>query len=119
MTYAVNIRGALWTVNHERAKGRWDHRRRTDTMRALARAAAEEAKIPALLHARITAQPYQRRGVLADTGNHYPAVKAAIDGLVDAGLLEDDSPRHVHYLALLPPQRGENGLLLLIEGEPR
>lgn len=30
-----------------------------------------------------------------DTGNLYPSYKAALDGLVDSGVLEDDNDKHV------------------------
>jgi hypothetical protein len=40
-----------------------------------------------------------------DTGNCYPAVKAAIDALVDIGFLADDGPEHVLSITLLAPPR--------------
>jgi len=42
-------------------------------------------------------------------------VKAAIDGLVDARVLEDDNDRHVIALTFLPVEIGQqNGLRLTI-----
>ena len=29
---------------------------------------------------------------MADTGGHFPIAKACIDGLIDAGVIEDDGP---------------------------
>lgn len=52
----------------------------------------------------IVATPVQK-GRLPDAGNCYPSVKAAIDGLVDAGLLPDDSPPYVHAVTLRAPRR--------------
>jgi len=40
-----------------------------------------------------------------------PAVKATIDGLVDGGLIPDDTPDHLVALTFLPPDVcGRNGL---------
>lgn len=44
-----------------------------------------------------------------------PEAKAAIDGLVDAGVLADDNGRHLLAVAFLPPEvTGCNGLRLTI-----
>ena len=42
---------------------------------------------------------------VADTGACFPAVKAAIDGLVDAGILPDDTPDHVLSILFRAPRR--------------
>lgn len=59
---------------------------------------------------------------LADTGNAYGSVKAAIDGLVDAGVLPGDGPNVVMRLCMdapRPPLRGEaESLTLTLIGEP-
>lgn len=80
------------------------HYKRAKVTAAL-RAAAMEAvtEQPHLMAALAAAKPgplYQRIHVLgivhpgsrrrADPGNWYPSFKAAIDGIVDAGLIEDD-----------------------------
>jgi hypothetical protein len=44
-----------------------------------------------------------------------PHVKAAIDGLVDGGLIEDDDATHLHSITFRPPCIcGEDGLRLVI-----
>lgn len=43
------------------------------------------------------------RKPLADTGNAYGAVKAAIDGLVDVGVLPDDGPNVISRLCMDAP----------------
>lgn len=50
---------------------------------------------PAMDHARIfgIVHPATRRKV--DPANLYPSFKAAVDGLIDAGVLADDDARHV------------------------
>lgn len=42
-----------------------------------------------------------------DVGGCFPAVKAAIDGLVDRGVLEDDDPYFVKALTFYPAEVGE------------
>jgi hypothetical protein len=66
--------------------------------RAKAAWAAKAANLPAVEgHVRITAfvQRNHARGGRWDPANWYLTAKAAIDGLVDAGVLLDDSTRHV------------------------
>jgi hypothetical protein len=54
------------------------------------------------------------RGKLPDIGACYPAVKAAVDGLVDAGVLADDDGRHVRSLVFYPPEWGEEDEVRLV-----
>jgi crossover junction endodeoxyribonuclease RusA len=51
----------------------------------------------------ITVEIAQKR--LMDAGNAYPTIKAAIDGLVDARVIPDDTPKHVAQITLLAPVR--------------
>lgn len=53
------------------------------------------AKIPSLHRIRVDGiyEPPDRRK--RDAGNYYPTYKAAIDGLVDAGVVPDDDSKHV------------------------
>lgn len=59
---------------------------------------------------------------LADTGNAYGSVKAAIDGLVDAGILPGDGPTVIMRLCMNAPQpcrKGEREFLTVtLKGEP-
>lgn len=67
------------------------------TIRQTAWAMARHAKLPALQHAHIyyVIHP-DLKGRRRDPGNWSPSAKAAIDGLVDAGILPDDN--HTHLL---------------------
>lgn len=111
---------ALWTVNAERSRSMWEHRRSTAYVRDL----WEITALPISRQHRfstvhVSARPYQRRRPLADTGNHYPAVKAAIDGLVDAGVLPGDTPDVVLSITMHAPQVGtEVALALTLTGVP-
>lgn len=102
-----------WTLNLI-APAKWlnendRHKRRPDRIiacwRSLAAAIATHEKVPKLKACTIEATlrwPDNRR---RDSGNFFPTVKAAVDGIVDAGVLDDDSDRHVHRLSI---ERGSN-----------
>lgn len=79
---------------------------------------AKKEKIPRMKWINVTAQPFQARGRLADTAACNPSVKAAIDGLVDAGIVPDDTGEYVRKITFLPVQRGADQLTLIIQGEP-
>ena len=95
----------LWTVNAER-RMHWGKRAGlVRPMREAARVEALKAQIPRLQRLGVTATPRQARGRLADVAGPYPAVKAAVDGLVDAGILPDDSPEFLASLVQTAPVR--------------
>jgi Holliday junction resolvase RusA-like endonuclease len=105
-----------WTANAER---RWHHYKRAQVVRdARARWAwhALAARVPRLDRVEIDVRPHSKdRRWKPDVAACYPAVKAAIDGLVDARVLEDDDDRHVVALRFLPVVIGErNGLEIVV-----
>jgi hypothetical protein len=53
--------------------------------------------------------PFQAKGRLADAGAHFPSAKAVLDGIVDAGILEDDDGRYVLELRMIAPIRQAKG----------
>jgi hypothetical protein len=57
--------------------------------------------------------------VLQDVAACNPAVKAAIDGLVDAGIVPDDSPAYLRSVEFLAPMKGRDALTLYVYGEPK
>jgi len=100
----------LWTLNSERRLNHFRRAELTATVRSLA--AAEALRIrtgvgaikpPVGIEVGVTAG---RRGPLADAGAYVGVAKAAIDGLVDAGMLPDDGPRYVRWVRLWAPARG-------------
>ncbi len=108
----------LWVMNSER-RGHWTSRStQTDTWRQAAAVEGRKAvgrvqfTDPVYIHV----QPYQRKGILADAAAHYPPAKAAIDGLVDAQILKDDSPEFVHQIIFHAPEQtdGAEGLKISI-----
>lgn len=75
---------------------------------------AREQKIPRLARCRVVAQPWQKRGPLADHGNHYPTIKAAIDGLVDAHVVPNDTPDLVELVIRAPQKWSHTGLSVVV-----
>jgi hypothetical protein len=74
----------------------WTTRRRvTSELRHAAQLLAAKAKIPSLGRIHITGilRPHDRRR--RDPANWYPSFKACVDGLVDAGVIEDDDHTRV------------------------
>lgn len=57
--------------------------------------AASQAKLPTLSRAHINAVLHFRDNNRRDAHNWYPTLKALVDGLVDHGLLADDSTRYL------------------------
>jgi crossover junction endodeoxyribonuclease RusA len=80
---------------------------------------AKSARMPRNLDGiLVTAHPIVRRGTtLPDVGACFPTVKAAIDGLVDIGVIPDDKPDHLRGLVFVAPTRGDHDALVLIVAE--
>jgi hypothetical protein len=74
------------------------------------------------LHGPYTVDVYHRRITDAgapDVGSTFVAAKAALDGLVDAGLLAGDGPKLQQRLTFWPYRRaGYDGLLLVVTTVP-
>ena len=105
-----------WTANAER---QWHHMKRASTVRDARERwgwLAKAAGIPHIETITITATPLRKnRASMPDVAACYPAVKAAIDGLVDAGIIDDDNPHHVKAVTFTAPQIvGHDGLRLEI-----
>lgn len=108
-----------WTTNKERTEHYFTRAKRVKEWREAFAWLAKAAKIPPLEWASVSAKPWQKGGVLQDVAACNPAVKAAIDGLVDAGVLIDDSPEYLKSVEFRAPERGRNALTLYIHGELR
>ncbi|MFF0754360.1 hypothetical protein [Streptomyces sp. NPDC004267] len=74
-------------------RGHWSRRQRlTASIREAATVLAKDAHVPRLTRARViyVVKPKRRTSVF-DPANWAPSAKAAVDGLKDAGLFEDDN----------------------------
>lgn len=74
-----------------------------------------EAKMQPASWLHVSAIPFQRRGPLQDVSSCHPSVKAAIDGLVDIGIIPDDTAEFVPAITYLPAQRGDDALTIVVE----
>jgi len=93
-----------WTTNQERKKGsHYVRSEQTKWWREAFELAAIEAGIPHFESAVIHVTPILPDRKVQDTGACYPTAKAAIDGLVDAGVLDDDSPKYVPTITFHAP----------------
>jgi hypothetical protein len=80
------------------ANSRRDRRGQTPHRRAWRDAAhvhARAARLPKLGQAHITAVLHFRDRRRRDPHNFYPTIKAVVDGLVDYGMLDDDSAEYL------------------------
>jgi hypothetical protein len=79
---------------------------------------AQAEKVPPLGRIRIVATPLHKdRRSPQDVAACAPAVKAAIDGLVDAGVIPDDNAEHLDEIVFRAPWVcGADGLRLEIIG---
>lgn len=110
------------------ANQRMHHKPKAKLTAAIRDAAMEAvADNPSIMAALAEAKPgplFQRAHILgvlrpatarrADPANWYPSFKAAVDGLVDAGLLDDDDHRHVVGPDMRLGEKTKGGQLVLV-----
>jgi len=100
-------RSAHWTARHAFTL-KW----RTDAYHlALMQRPIERFERPVM----VTIQHWQKKGTMADTANVVPSAKACIDGLVDAGVITNDTGEYVAGILFLAPQRGPDGLEIRLD----
>lgn len=117
MTVELTLQRRPWTFNEERSGNRFERARLTKEWRSAFHLLALANNVPTLTGCIVTATPYQKSGRLQDVAACVPAVKAAIDGLVDGGVFTDDSSEHVTAVVFRQPVRGEPRLDIKLEGE--
>jgi crossover junction endodeoxyribonuclease RusA len=79
---------------------------------------AVEQKIPPLTDVHVTVEVMSKTAKLQDPANCYPSAKAAIDGLVQARVLEDDLAPFLQSITFLMPKKGKgDAFSLLVDGE--
>ena len=99
-----------FTLNKERTVHHMKRAKVVKEWRAAFCELAQESMIPRLEHIEVIAQPYVLNArYRQDVAACFPVVKAAIDGLVDAGVLIDDNAKVVLKLTFLAPQFGAHG----------
>jgi crossover junction endodeoxyribonuclease RusA len=114
--YRLEFDQRPWTTNAERKGNRWERAELVKVWRSAFQILAKSERIPPMTWMSVTVEPHQKGGRLQDVGACHPAVKAAIDGMVDAGVLPDDSSQYLRSLIYLPPVNDKNSLVLYIRG---
>lgn len=104
------------TINVVAKSHRFDWAQRTRETRRTWWALAKQAGIPRLERADFEVVPlHANHKSPQDPAACAPAWKAACDGLVDAGVIEDDDGEHVLSVKFLPPSiEGVDGMLVRI-----
>jgi hypothetical protein len=112
-----------WTMNDEHAggsRGVGGHHGRAALTREWRRAfgrLCQVQRIPPLQWITVEARQISQDRRRGDVGAVAPAVKAAVDGIVDAGVIPDDSDVYVHAQTFRPALiLGYSGLRLRIVG---
>lgn len=101
-----------WTTNAERRGNRWTRAEMTERWRKLAFVTLRNANAPQLTDAKARVRVYLN-GRLQDCGACHPAVKAVIDGFVDARVLADDDATHLKSIEFVAPERHKSNFLVV------
>ena len=105
-----------WTTNSERAGNRFARQAKVKLWRGWFRGIAEQVNAGTWTDATVRVG-LQLKGQLQDTAACNPAVKAAIDGLVDGKVFFNDTGDHVREITFVAPVRDkQDALWLTIEG---
>lgn len=103
-----------WTANSARSADHWSkNATRTKRWRDAFHLLALESGLANAGPCRITVTPYLQRRPTQDVAACAPAAKAAIDGLVDAGVWPDDTPDYVVQIVFRAPVIGHGNALEL------
>ena len=105
-----------WTKPPISANSRMHWAQRAKIVKALRQEAAvrtKSARVPALPRVAFTLHYRPKDSRRRDRGNLMPMHKALLDGVVDAGVVEDDNPRFVdeRMPVIHAPVRGEGGCM--------
>ena len=119
--WRLEYRKRPFTINQ--VYGQFNYRQRNDLVQEWRQAffyLAKEQKIPRLDRIKVLAWPLLRDRRVQDVGACIPAVKSAIDGLEDAGVIDEDDPRHVSMIAFGAPLQLQpyDALRIIIQHEP-
>lgn len=103
----------VWTVNAQRQMHHHALAKLVREYRGTTCMLARSCKIPHLDRIALEFTPSGPQ-IRQDTAAAAPAAKALLDGLVDAGVVDDDGPRFVPRITFLAPMKGAHGLHALI-----
>lgn len=110
----IDAPAQLLTMNTARSIDRFKWADLTKAWRTATAERAWKLRVPPVIGlVGIEARPHQYGGVLADPGAHMPCVKACIDGLRDANVLEDDTGDYVAWIRLWAPLKSAGAGMVL------
>ena len=103
MTWCLELHGSRpWTTNAERKLHHMERAAKVKDTRQAFGWMAKAQQVPKCSAIRVFATPLAKdRRWQQDVGACFPAVKAAIDGLVDAGILPDDEQKRIALKLIL------------------
>jgi crossover junction endodeoxyribonuclease RusA len=105
-TWDLTYDAKPWSLNQERTK-HWAWRReRVEEWKGAFYWLAKDARVPSMDRIAVTVD-IEMPGIVQDVCNGYPAAKAAIDGLVIAGVIPDDTPEHLVAVTFLAPRHAK------------
>lgn len=103
-SFEIEVWGKMWTLNAERKMHHFTRAKNVKEWREAAATVATAKKIPHLDAIEVTFTPHRaNKSGLADLGGHFPVLKACIDGLMDAGIIDEDGPETVKRLIFEAP----------------
>ena len=103
-SFEIEVWGKMWTLNAERKMHHFTRAKNVKEWREAAATVAIAKRIPRLEAIEVTFTPHRiNKSGLADLGGHFPVLKACIDGLMDAGVIDEDGPDIVKRLIFEAP----------------
>ena len=117
----LNITGNNWLLENYRLHHH-EKARRVREIRQYAGWAARAELLPMDPPLAVFARAYYKKGTLPDSAAISPMVKAAMDGIVDAGILPDDGPKYVHLTGYGRAERdrtlrGKHSVLIVLTSQ--
>lgn len=112
---AVTIQGRPPLLNAERS-GHWRKHRETTKAIRLESALMLEGEAP-MDQVKVDVWSFYKDRRLPDTAACVPALKAVIDGAVDAGLLKHDGPEIVRHVAFWAPRTQGDETVMVVTFE--
>jgi len=110
--YRFRLEERPWTVNAERSGNRWERAKKVKHWRGRFNDLCGSEQ-PIVLTDAVVEVFTELKGRLQDTSACLPAVKAAIDGLVDGGLFLDDTGEHIRAIVFHAPTKADGDALVI------
>lgn len=110
-SWCLTYHSRPWTHNTERGRGgtrtgHWSYRAAlTKEWREAFFILAKKEKVPHMDAIHVDVYQSCKKGRMPDTGACAPAVKAAVDGLVDANVILDDTHTYVKSIRYWAPEK--------------